>query len=87
MSEEKSKMIVLLKEIEERSNLKEKIYNIYDFDFEIPDYVIDDIIDNEDFRHIYLMINMSVINKRISQKDSKILKEKIKEMYNRISSK
>lgn len=82
MNEEKSKLIILQKKIEKRNNLREKIYNIFDFDFEIPDYVVDDIIDNEEFSHICLMINMSVVNERISKEDSKILKERIKEIYN-----
>lgn len=81
MNEEKSKLIILQKKIEKRNNLREKIYNIFDFDFEIPDYVVDDIIDNEDFSHICLMINMSVVNERISKENSKILKERIKEIY------
>lgn len=81
MNEEKSKLIILQKKIEKRNNLREKIYNIFNFDFEIPDYVVDDIIDNEDFNHICLMINMSVVNERISKENSKILKERIKEIY------
>ncbi len=44
------------------------------FNFEITDYIIDDILDYETYRHTCLMINLAVINNRISINDGEILK-------------
>lgn len=52
--------------------LKEKLEE--HFNFEITDYIIDDILDYETYRHTCLMINLAVINNRISINDGKILK-------------
>lgn len=52
--------------------LKEKLEE--HFNFGITDYIIDDILDYETYRHTCLMINLAVINNRISVNDGKILK-------------
>ena len=52
--------------------LKEKLEE--HFNFEITDYIIDDILDYETYRHTCLMINLAVINNRISINDGEILK-------------
>lgn len=90
--EEKELEIIRLKnEIERRKILKEKIISMLNTEISIPDYVIEDIIDGEDYRHICLMINVATINNRISKEENKKLKEiilskfEIKNMYDRIS--
>ena len=65
-----------IKKIEVRKKeyrlLKEKLEE--HFNFEITDYIIDDILDYETYRHTCLMINLAVINNRISINDGEILK-------------
>lgn len=61
------------------------------FNFEITDYIIDDILDYETYRHTCLMINLAVINNRISIENGEILKAglkiifKIKNEYDRFN--
>ena len=68
--------------------LKEKLEE--HFNFEITDYIIDDILDYETYRHTCLMINLAVINNRISIENGEILKAglkiifKIKNEYDRL---
>ena len=52
--------------------LKEKLEE--HFNLEITDYIIDDILDYETYRHTCLMINLAVINNRISIDNGEILK-------------
>ena len=69
--------------------LKEKLEE--HFKFEITDYIIDDILDYETYRHTCLMINLAVINNRISIDNGEILKAglriifKIKNEYDRFN--
>ena len=69
--------------------LKEKLEE--HFNFEITDYIIDDILDYETYRHTCLMINLAVINNRISIDNEEILKAglrtifKIKNEYDRFN--
>lgn len=69
--------------------LKEKLEEL--FNFEITDYIIDDILDYETYRHTCLMINLAVINNRISIENGEILKAglkiifKIKNEYDRFN--
>ncbi len=69
--------------------IKEKLEE--HFNFEITDYIIDDILDYETYRHTCLMINLAVINNRISIDNGEILKAglkiifKIKEDYDRFN--
>ena len=71
--------------------LKEKLEE--HFNFEITDYIIDDILDYETYRHTCLMINLAVINNRISIENGEILKAglkiifKIKNEYDRFNRK
>lgn len=55
-------------------SLKLKIF----FSFDIPNYLIDDIIMEENYSHFCLLLNLAVINKRISKNNAKILKNGIK---------
>ena len=69
--------------------IKEKLEE--HFNFEITDYIIDDILDYETYRHTCLMINLAVINNRISIDNVEILKAglriifKIKNEYDRFN--
>ena len=69
--------------------LKEKLEE--HFNFEITDYIIDDILDYETYRHTCLMINLAVINNRIPIENGEILKSglkiifKIKNEYDRFN--
>lgn len=69
--------------------LKEKLEE--HFNFKITDYIIDDILDYETYRHTCLMINLAVINNRISIDNVEILKAglrtifKIKNEYDRFN--
>ena len=69
--------------------IKEKLEE--HFKFEITDYIIDDILDYETYRHTCLMINLAVINNRISIDNGEILKAglriifKIKNEYDRFN--
>ena len=69
--------------------LKEKLEE--HFNFEITDYIIDDILDYETYRHTCLMINLAVISNRISIENGEILKAglkiifKIKNKYDRFN--
>ena len=71
--------------------LKEKLEE--HFNFEITDYIIEDILDYETYRHTCLMINLAVINNRISIDNGEILKAglrtifKIKNEYDRFNRK
>lgn len=76
-----------IKEIEiwnkEFEELKEKLEN--HFSFEIVDYIVSDILECETYNHVCLMINLAVINNRISLEDSIILKNGLKKLF-RINS-
>lgn len=69
--------------------LKEKLEE--HFNFEITDYIIDDILDYETYYHTCLMINLAIINNRISIDNGEILKAglkiifKIKNEYDRFN--
>ena len=73
----------------EYSLLKEKLEE--HFNFEITDYIIDDILDYETYYHTCLMINLAVVNNRISIENGEILKTglriifKIKNDYDRFN--
>lgn len=66
--------------IKEQKNLKEKLENY--FYFNIENYIIDDIIEGENYLHLCLMVNLAVFNKRITEENAKILKEKIIDLFN-----
>lgn len=59
--------------------LKEKLEN--QFGFKIVGYIIDDILDHETYHHICLMINLAVVNNRLSVEDGKKLKDGIKDIF------
>ena len=77
-----------IKEMEQKlesyKKIREKLSSY--FDFIIPDYVISDFIDNENYHHFCLMVNIAVINNRLSKENGNTLKEKIKSLLNIKSS-
>lgn len=64
------------KEFEE---LKEKLEDY--FKFEIADYIVNDILECETYNHVCLMINLAVVNNRISLENSIILKNGLKKLF------
>lgn len=53
-----------------------KIQN--NFDFHIPDYIIDEIIQNEtskSFVNLHYLINCALVNNKISENNAKLLKQ------------
>lgn len=63
----------------EFNELKEKLED--EFKFEIVGYIIDDILDYEDYHHFCLMVNMAVINHRLTAEEGKKLKVGIKKLF------
>ena len=67
--------VEIIKEIElwnkEFEELKEKLEK--HFNFEIADYIVSDILECETYNHVCLMINLAVVNNRISLENSMIL--------------
>lgn len=67
----------IVEKIEIRNKeFKEKLESY--FKFEITDYIICDILDCENYNHVCLMINLAVINSRISLENSRTLKNELK---------
>ena len=80
---DRQNVVERIKEIEiwnkEFEELKEKLEN--HFNFEIADYIVSDILECETYNHVCLMINLAVINNRISSKNSKTLKNELKKLF------
>lgn len=53
------------RKLKEQKKLREKL-EIY-FNFNIENYIIDDIIEGENYLHLCLMVNLAVFNKRITE--------------------
>lgn len=72
-----------IKEIEiwnkEFEELKEKLENY--FKFEIADYIVSDILDCETYNHVCLIINLAVVNNRISLENGTTLKCGLKKLF------
>ena len=60
-------------EIHRFHRLKEKIQ--IEYGFSIPDYIIDEIINNKDYDNLVSLLNLAVINKRLSKQQAKIIKD------------
>ncbi len=67
-----------IQEVKDLELLKQKLEE--HFKFEIPKYLFMDMIDNEDYQHFCLMVNVAVVNDRLSKEDGTILKNEIKEI-------
>lgn len=59
--------------------LKEKLEQ--KFNFEIPDYIVDDILDGEKYHHICLVIYMAVMNHELTEENGEMLKKGLKEIF------
>lgn len=75
----KGKIKILEKRRKEFNILKEKLEK--NFGFEIIGYIIDDILDYETYHHVCLMINLAVVNNRVSIENGDRLKVGIKELF------
>ena len=82
-SNDKQNIVEIIKKIEIRNKeieeLKEKLESY--FNFEIADYIVSDILECENYNHVCLMINLAVVNNRISLEDSIILKNGLKKLF------
>ena len=70
------KIEIRKKEFEELKGKLEKY-----FKFEIVDYIVSDILDCETYNHVCLMINLAVVNNRISSENSITLKNGLKKLF------
>lgn len=66
-------------EVHRFNRLKEKLEREYGF--EIPNYIVDEIINNHDYQNLCSLLNLAVSNKKISKKNAKIIKEKELKKY------
>ena len=72
-TEEKIENEFIWNEIHRFHRLKEKIE--IEYGFPIPDYIIDEMINNNDYDNLCALINLAVLNNRISKKHAKIIKD------------
>ena len=82
-SNDKQNIVEIIKKIEIRNKeieeLKEKLESY--FNFEIADYIVSDILECENYNHVCLMINLAVVNNRISLENSITLKKGLKKLF------
>lgn len=78
MTEEKYE--IMKKHIEKMDKIKNDLQK--HINFEIPEYIIHDIAENEEFNHICLIINVAIVNEKLSRENGQYLKEKIKSLCN-----
>lgn len=76
MTETEIKEKLLWGEIHRFRRLKEKLE--FEYKFSIPDYIVDEIINNNNYENLCALLNLAVLNKRISKKNAQIIKEKEK---------
>lgn len=72
----KSESIYLQQELSTWNKKANKIQS--NFNFHIPDYIIDEIIESEDsksFVNLHYLINCALVNERIAEDNAKILKQ------------
>lgn len=75
----KKRKIQLEKRVQKSKSIKDTLEK--HFKFEIPNYIIDDIVENETYKHINLIINLATVNERLSNRNAEKLKEGIKEIF------
>lgn len=78
------KNILATNEIHRFYRLKEKLE--FEYKFEIPNYIVDEIINGNSYDNLCSLINLAIINKKISKKNGKMLK-KYKKMEKNIYKK
>ncbi len=75
----KGKIKMLETRRKEFTLLKEKLEKY--FNFEVTGYIIDDILDYETYHHTCLMINLAIVNNRLSIENGEILKSGLKSLF------
>lgn len=68
------KNILAKNEIHRFYRLKEKLE--YEYKFEIPNYIVNEIINNNDYNNLCSLINLAIVNKNLSHKNGEILKSR-----------
>ncbi len=78
-----SEVVEKIKKIEIRKTEFEKLKGKLEkyFKFEIVDYIVSDILDCETYNHVCLMINLAVVNNRISLENGITLKNELKKLF------
>ncbi len=71
---------VEIKKIMEQAKKLKLLISKY-FDFDIPEYILEDIIEENSYTQICLTINVAILNQRITEENAKILKRKLKELF------
>ena len=81
-SKEKSNFEYYL-EIQKRMEQAQKIKLLISkyFDFDIPNYIFEDIIEENSYNEICLTINIAMINQRITEENANIVKMKLKKLF------
>lgn len=72
-------VVDLEKQVSEINLLKEKLQG--HFHFEIPDYIIYDIYENEPYSHVFSIIGLAVVSNRMSRKNAETLKRGLSGMF------
>lgn len=78
-----SEVVEKIKKIEIRKKEFEEVKRKLEkyFKFEIVDYIVSDILDCETYNHVCLMINLAVVNNRISLENGITLKNELKKLF------
>lgn len=71
------KNILATNEIHRFYRLKEKLE--FEYKFEIPNYIVDEIINNNNYENLYALINLAVMNNHLTKNNAKTLKNKYNE--------
>lgn len=74
MSKVEVENMLLKKEIQRFKNLKKKIE--YQYGFNIPNYIIDEIINNNNYDNLCSLVNLAVIQNRLTKEEGIIIKHK-----------
>lgn len=75
------KNILIRNDIHRFHRLKRRLEEEYNF--EIPDYITDEIINNDDYANLCALINLAVMNDRISKQNAETLKKGELKKYRR----
>ena len=69
-----------IKKIMDRAKELKLLISKY-FNFDIPEYILEDIIEENTYKQICLTINVAMFNQRITEENANILKLKLKELF------
>ena len=72
------KNILLNQEIERFRCLKEKIE--YQYGFHVPNYIIDEIINNSNYNNLCSLVNLAILKNRLTKEQGKIIKQENQNM-------